>query len=98
MSEIEEPAQNRTMKNLMKYGMWACCAVMFVPVAVYFAAGGRTAGVTSNIFVFFPLLLCVGTHLVMHRFMGKSCHESSKDSEVDAKKMPLPIARSIAAE
>jgi hypothetical protein len=98
MSEIEEPAQKGTSNSLMKYGMWACCAVMVVPVAVYFAAGGQTAGFTSNIFTFAPLLLCVGAHFVMHRFMGKSCHESSKDSEVGAQDTPLPITRSVAAE
>lgn len=98
MSEVEARAQNGTPNNLMKYGMWACCGVMFVPVAVYFAAGGLTAGATGNIFAFAPLLLCVGAHLAMHRFMGKSCHGTSRDTDVAVEKAPVLIGREIATE
>ncbi len=84
MSKIEERAQNGTSNNLMKYAMWACCAVMFVPIALYFAAGGLTAGVTSNVFAFAPLLLCVGAHLAIHRFMGNPATEPRRIG------MPLP--------
>ncbi|MCF3595048.1 DUF2933 domain-containing protein [Rhodobacteraceae bacterium LMO-12] len=98
MKEVVVRSQSGTPANLMKYGMWACCAVMFVPIAIYFAAGGLSAGVTSNIFVFAPLLLCVGAHFVMHRFMGKSCHNTSKDTDIAAEKAPIPVDREIAAE
>jgi hypothetical protein len=98
MREIAERAQSGTSNNLMKYGMWACCAVMFVPIAVYFAASGQTEGISSNIAAFAPLLLCVGAHFVMHRLMGKSCHGTSKDTDVAAEKAPVPVGRQVAAE
>lgn len=64
----------------MKSGMLACCVVMFLPIAVYFAAGGTLAGVTGNLAAFAPLLLCAGTHLLMFKLMGKSCHGTAKNT------------------
>ena len=65
---------------LMKYGMWACCAVMFLAVAGYFLAGGADGGLTGKIAAFVPLLLCVGAHFVMFKMLGKSCHGASDDA------------------
>ncbi len=64
----------------MKFGMLACCVVMFLPIVIYFAAGGTLAGVTGNLAAFAPLLLCVGAHVLMFKLMGKSCHGNSKDA------------------
>lgn len=74
------PGRNR----LLRYGMMACCAVMLVPVAAFFVAGGSVSGLWANAGVFAPLALCVGTHLVMHRMMGKSCHGGT---DADAQKI-----------
>ncbi len=60
--------------KLAKYGMWACCAIMLIPVAGFFLAGGAGAGMSQTLTAFAPLILCVGAHLVMHKMMGKSCH------------------------
>ena len=60
--------------SLMRWGMIACCAVMLLPVAGYVAAEGTPAGLAQNATVFLPLALCLGMHVVMHRFMGRSCH------------------------
>lgn len=63
---------------LMKYAMWACCAVMLVPLAGYLLSGGTVTGLWQNVSVFAPLLLCVAVHLVLCKMiMGKSCHGAS---------------------
>ncbi|UWP93906.1 DUF2933 domain-containing protein (plasmid) [Aliiroseovarius crassostreae] len=64
--------------KLMHYGMMACCAIMLLPIAGYFVAGGTLGGLWSNSTAFLPLLLCVGAHFVMHKMMGKSCHGGSR--------------------
>lgn len=68
--------------------MMACCAVMLLPIAGFFLAGGTIAGLWSNSAAFMPLVLCVGAHLVMHKMMGKSCQKSS-ESEEQIKPIPL---------
>ncbi|WP_430449656.1 DUF2933 domain-containing protein [Rhodophyticola sp.] len=47
---------------------------MIIPIAAFFIAGGTVSGVTENLAVFAPLLLCVGAHLLLHRFIGGLCH------------------------
>ena len=73
---------NRTESGntLMKYGMWACCVVMLLPVVWYFAAGGADGGLKEKIVAFTPILLCVGAHFLMFKMMGKSCHRESDDT------------------
>ena len=74
--------KSRRSHALMMYGMWACCAVMLVPVVGFLVAGGTAGGLTQKLVAFAPLLLCVAAHLVMHsRMMGNSCHGAS--DEVD---------------
>lgn len=77
--EDKKAAQSGSEK-LMKYGMWACCAVMLLPIIAYLAAG-RASGVADSLITFAPLLLCVGAHLAMHRYMGKSCHGMPRDAD-----------------
>ena len=89
--EYEKAAQSGSEK-LVKYGMWACCAVMVLPIIAYLAAG-RASGVTDSLITFAPLLLCVGAHLVMHRYTGKSCHEMPRD---DGDKHEAPGDRAAA--
>ena len=61
----------------MKYAMWACCAVMVLPLAGYLVSGGTVSGLWQNVSVFAPLLLCVAVHLVLCKMiMGKSCHSA----------------------
>ena len=60
--------------GLMHAGMAVCCAVMLIPVAGFFVAGGTLAGLTSNLAVFAPIALCIGVHVAMFAVMGKSCH------------------------
>lgn len=69
--------------RLSRFAMAACCAVMLLPIAAFFIAGGTTSGLTENLAVFAPILLCVGAHLLMHRFIGGLCHDHGS-KEVDA--------------
>jgi hypothetical protein len=70
--------------NLMNLGMMACCAVMLVPVAGFFLAGGTITGIASTATAFAPLLLCLAVHGVMFLFMGKSCHGKADEAEAPA--------------
>ncbi len=60
--------------------MMACCAAMVAGtgILIWSAPAGQTIGQTLLLGV--PMLGCIGMHLVMHRFMGKSCH-STQTSE-----------------
>lgn len=73
---------NTGNSRLSRFAMMACCAVMLVPIATFFIAGRTVSGLTENLVVFAPLLLCVGAHLLLHRFIGGLCHgHSSKQDE-----------------
>jgi hypothetical protein len=64
----------------MKFGMMACCAVMLVPLGAFLLAGGTLGGLASNLGLLVPLALCLGAHVVMHRMMGRSCHDGTADT------------------
>lgn len=70
--------------KVMHYGMMLCCAVMLVPVAAFFIAGGSIAGLWSNFGLFAPILICLSAHVVMHKMMGKSCHGSKQEQADEA--------------
>lgn len=74
---------------MMKFGMMACCVVMVLPIVFYLVAGGTLAGLTSNLAVWAPLLLCAGAHLLMFKLMGKSCHGSNRRAKWRNRKGPL---------
>ena len=80
MKNSERPESHETTGRLMKYGMWACCAIMLAPIVLYLAAGGLSSDLTSNAILFAPLIVCLGAHFVMHRMMGRSCHGSTADT------------------
>ncbi len=90
--------RRQTSDMIMKYGMWACCAIMLAPVILYFAAGGFSGGMLNSAIVFAPLLVCLGAHLVMHRLMGKSCHGEAKGEEAVNAKSQVSIGQTVAPE
>lgn len=63
----------------MKLGMIPCYAVTLVPPGAFLVAGGTLGGFASNLGTMALLTLCLGTHLAMHRTMGRSCHDSAMD-------------------
>lgn len=80
MSDTNENNAKKGL-GLMHAGMAVCCAVMLIPVAGFFIAGGTLAGLTNNLAVFAPIALCVGVHVAMFAFMGKSCHGNKKTKQ-----------------
>ena len=88
----EQLDQTRSHGKLMRWGMMACYVVMLLPIGGYFIAGGTISGVWANFGAFTPLLLCVGAHLVVHKFMGKSCHDQTDDAIEQVE----PIKRQVA--
>ncbi len=84
MSDQEQQPQNSKM---MHVGMWLCCAVMLLPLLVFFARGGSWSDWQDSLGVLAPIVLCLGAHGVMFFFMGKSCHGSGKSSDSNA---PVP--------
>ena len=85
---------------LMRWGMIACCTVMFLPVAGLFLSGGSLVGLAANASLLAPLVLCLGMHVVMHKAMRKSCHgapakrREAKATEAEAL---VPVGASRAA-
>ena len=89
MSDQEEQPQNSKM---MHVGMWVCCAVMLLPLLVFFVRGGSFFGLQDSLGVLAPIALCLGAHGVMFFFMGKSCHGGSKSSNSNA---PVAIKTAV---
>lgn len=74
--------QDGSQKSKMSsFAMMACCVIMVVPIVVLFAAGGQISTVGDGLAVLAPLAVCVGAHMFMHKFLGKSCHDEAKDAE-----------------
>ncbi len=63
----------------------------------FFLAGGTLAGMWGNAAAFAPLLLCVGAHLVMHKFMGKSCHSNEEKGSIEETPVSVPSAIPVVA-
>lgn len=63
----------------MKYGMVICCSVILLPVAGFLLAGSTIAGLLTNAGLFAPIALCVGSHVLMFKMVGKSCHSSKSE-------------------
>lgn len=93
MADAEENGTSNGF-GFMHAGMAACCAIMLVPVAGFFIAGGTVAGLGGNLLVFAPIALCIGVHVAMFAMMGKSCHGTPKNTAEDASfddAEPLPV-------
>jgi len=58
--------------------MMACCAAMAVGTGVLVTTAPAGQSLGQTLLLAAPLVGCLGMHLVMHRFMGKSCHSTSK--------------------
>ncbi len=87
-NEINSNSSGKGRKsfNPMNMAMMACCVIMLLPVGFYFLSGGGVSGLGGNLAAFAPLLLCVGAHFLMHKFMGKSCHSDENESNADSRR------------
>ena len=87
--------------GIMHPGMAVCCAIMLIPVAGLFVAGGTVAGLGGSLVVFALTALCIFRHGAMFAFTGKSCHGTSGKPTEDAlfggaESVPVMVARSRA--
>lgn len=80
-----EPNQETITHSLPIIGrhalMWACCLLMAIGVGFVIWPTLENQSVITTLLSLSPLLACVGMHIVMHRFMGKSCHGDSNQKE-----------------
>ena len=70
------PDEHATFGKAHNFFMMACCVAMVAGVGILVATAPATQSWSATLWTAFPLLACVGAHLVMHKFMGKSCHGS----------------------
>ena len=77
----ETDPQRSSGRRIASVGMAVCCIVMLAPIAAVLLAGGGIASITNNLGLLAPLALCLGMHVIMHRMMGRSCHEASEPEE-----------------
>jgi hypothetical protein len=69
--------KGRPSKKIMNIVMMACCIPMVIGGALIFYSIPSDLGLGARLYALAPLAGCVAMHFVMHRFMGKSCHEKS---------------------
>lgn len=70
-----ENAKEQENKKFMNMVMMACCIPMVIGGALIFYSIPSDLGLGARFYALAPLAGCVAMHFVMHRFMGKSCHE-----------------------
>lgn len=63
--------------------MWVCCGLMVIGLAIVFLAAPSDEPITTTLWSLTPLLACLGMHLLMHRLMGRSCHNSNNSRETE---------------
>jgi len=66
--------------------MWLCCFVMALPLAYFVMTNWENAGFWQLLLQASPLILCVGAHFILHKFMGKSCHSSHEKNETKVRR------------
>jgi len=74
--------------KMMRFAMLICCAVMVAPLAIL-VISGDAIGSNGMLSLAIPMAICVGAHLLMHRLMGASCHDSSKVRSDDRASPPV---------
>lgn len=65
-------------KKVMNIAMLACCVPMVIGGALIFYSIPSDLGLGARLYALAPLAGCVAMHFVMHKFMGKSCHDDSQ--------------------
>lgn len=74
--------QHSSPRRAMHWGMGICCAVMFVPLGLFFLRGGSFSGLQESLGVLTPIVLCLAVHGLMFLVLGKSCHgTASKEKD-----------------
>lgn len=77
VANIDDGAKQGNSKNLWFLG---CSVLMFVGFAVVFLSSLLTESLTQAFLAASPLLLCMGMHLLIHRFTGRKYHGGNSES------------------
>ncbi len=72
-----------TTDRVIHAGMLICCGIMVAPLVLFLLNGGAVADILGNVGVLLPLVVCLGAHFLMHRFMGVSCHKEKEADSAD---------------
>lgn len=56
--------------------MAACCAMMVIGAGISFAGSVQGQTLSKALLSLAPIAGCLVMHLVMHRFMRRSCHQA----------------------
>ena len=80
VAKTESPPADQ-VKSGSSILMMACCVAMVAAFGfvIFTAPAGQSWGASA--LTALPLLACVGAHLIMHRFIGRSCHGSTASPE-----------------
>ena len=68
--------------------MAACCALMVIGAGISFAGSIQNQTLPKALLSLAPIAGCLVMHLVMHRFMGRSCHQSDQKTVFKGKEGP----------
>ncbi len=77
-SDTTKEQQNKKVMNIV---MLACCVPMVIGGALIFYSIPSDLGLGARLYALAPLAGCVAMHFVMHKFMGKSCHDDSQKKD-----------------
>ena len=86
---LRNTEESRTgLSKPLHFGMLICCAIMVVPLAVFFLRGGTVTGLQDSLGVLAPILICLAAHGAMFLVMGKSCHNRKEIAEDSSERTP----------
>ena len=80
---------------MKKYAMMICCFFMAIPLVALFTTDIKLNDFSAYATAAMPLLLCVGAHLLLHRFLcGKTVNskDESKQKLLQGPRAPLLLA------
>ncbi|MCV0425220.1 MAG: hypothetical protein K5905_07090 [Roseibium sp.] len=63
--------------------MMACCVAMVAGTGILLLSAPAGQALGKTLMLATPMLGCLGMHVLMHRFMGKSCHAPSRKEKQD---------------
>ena len=88
--------ESRTgLSKPLHFVMIICCAIMVVPLAIFFLRGSTLTGFRDSLGILAAILICLAAHGAMFLVMGKSCHSRKEIAEDSSK--PNTIAARVAS-
>lgn len=78
-----DKTKTATTDRVIHAGMLICCGIMVAPLVLFLLNGGAVTDILGNIGLLLPLVVCLGAHFLVHRFMGVSCHKEKEADSAD---------------